>query len=44
VATGVTYLASDAKARSELGFAPRSIEEGLPSTVEWLLRDRLQSY
>ena len=44
VATGVTYLATDAKARNELGFAPRTIDEGLPGTVEWLLRDRLQSY
>ncbi len=43
VATGVTYLASDAKARSELGFAPRSLEEGLPGAIEWLLRDRFQA-
>jgi nucleoside-diphosphate-sugar epimerase len=43
VATGVTYLASDAKARAELGFAPRSIDEGLPSAIEWLLRDRFEA-
>jgi nucleoside-diphosphate-sugar epimerase len=43
VATGVTYLASDAKARAELGFAPRSLDEGLPSAIEWLLRDRFEA-
>ena len=43
VATGVTYLGSDAKARAELGFAPRTLDEGLPTAVEWLLRDRFES-
>ena len=43
VATGITYLASDAKARAELGFAPRSLDEGLPSAIEWLLRDRFEA-
>lgn len=43
VATGVTYLGSDAKARSELGFAPRTLEDGLPDAVEWLLRDRFEA-
>jgi nucleoside-diphosphate-sugar epimerase len=43
VATGVTYLASDAKARAELGFAPRTLEEGLPDAIEWLLRDRFDT-
>lgn len=43
VATGVTYLGSDAKAREELGFAPRSLAEGLPGAVEWLLRDRFEA-
>jgi len=43
VATGVTYLASDSKARAELGFAPRTIDDGLPATVEWLLRDRFET-
>ena len=42
VAAGVTYLGDDAKARRELGFAPRPIEEGLPDAVEWLLRDRFE--
>ncbi|MEK7252706.1 MAG: NAD-dependent epimerase/dehydratase family protein [Actinomycetota bacterium] len=43
VATGVTYLGSDVKARAELGFAPRTLGEGLPAAVEWLLRDRFES-
>jgi dihydroflavonol-4-reductase len=30
---GVTYWASDAKARTELGYSPRSLEEGLRLTV-----------
>lgn len=39
VATGVTYLGDDTKARTELGFSPRSLEEGLPEAIQWLLRD-----
>jgi dihydroflavonol-4-reductase len=30
---GVTYWATDAKARSELGFAPRDLDTGLRDTV-----------
>lgn len=30
---GVTYWASDAKARRELGFSPRSLDQGLSDTV-----------
>ncbi|MEZ5100439.1 MAG: hypothetical protein R3C15_11695 [Thermoleophilia bacterium] len=30
---GVTHWASDAKARRELGYAPRSLEEGLRDLV-----------
>jgi nucleoside-diphosphate-sugar epimerase len=30
---GVTYWASDAKARSELGYSPRSVDEGLAPTL-----------
>jgi nucleoside-diphosphate-sugar epimerase len=30
---GVTYWASDAKARRELGFAPRALEQGLRDTL-----------
>jgi nucleoside-diphosphate-sugar epimerase len=29
---GVTYWATDAKARAELGYAPRSLETGLADT------------
>lgn len=43
VATGVTYLGDDAKARAELGFAPRPLAEGLPDAVEWLLRDMFEA-
>jgi dihydroflavonol-4-reductase len=32
-ADGVTFWATDAKARSELGYAPRDLEEGLPEIV-----------
>jgi nucleoside-diphosphate-sugar epimerase len=30
---GVTYWATDRKAREELGYAPRSLEEGLRETL-----------
>jgi len=43
VAMGATYLGSDAKARAELGFTPRTLDEGLPGAVEWLLRDRFDA-
>jgi nucleoside-diphosphate-sugar epimerase len=32
---GTTYIASDAKARRELGFAPRPVRQGLPDAVAW---------
>jgi nucleoside-diphosphate-sugar epimerase len=32
---GVTYLGSNAKARKELGYNPRSLDEGLPETLAW---------
>jgi nucleoside-diphosphate-sugar epimerase len=35
---GVTYLGDNAKARRELGYAPRSLEEGLASTLEHEMR------
>jgi nucleoside-diphosphate-sugar epimerase len=37
---GVTFWATDAKARAELGYAPRSLEDGLRDTLnaEGLLR------
>jgi nucleoside-diphosphate-sugar epimerase len=34
VLAGVTYLGSNAKARRELGFSPRPLEEGLRQTLE----------
>ncbi|OFW53480.1 MAG: hypothetical protein A2V75_01375 [Actinobacteria bacterium RBG_16_70_17] len=36
---GGTHLGTDAKARAELGFAPRNLEEGMPETVRSLLQD-----
>jgi nucleoside-diphosphate-sugar epimerase len=42
VSAGVTYLGDDTKARTELGFAPRTLAEGLPETVEWILRDSFE--
>ncbi len=35
VAAGVTYLGNNAKARKELGFNPRSLEAGIPPTLDW---------
>ena len=43
VRTGVTYLADDAPARREIGFAPRSLDEGLPDAVRALLQDVFES-
>jgi nucleoside-diphosphate-sugar epimerase len=34
VNAGTTYIGSNAKARSELGWTPRPLEEGLPETLE----------
>lgn len=31
---GVTYWATDAKARAELGYSPRPIDEGIPPTLD----------
>jgi nucleoside-diphosphate-sugar epimerase len=38
IAAGVTYLGDNAKARRELGFAPRPLEEGLRETLEWRMK------
>jgi nucleoside-diphosphate-sugar epimerase len=38
VLAGVTYLGSNAKARRELGYAPRSLEAGLRRTLEHEMR------
>ncbi len=35
---GVTYLGSSAKAASELGFAPRPLDEGMRHLIEHELR------
>jgi nucleoside-diphosphate-sugar epimerase len=36
---GVTYLGSNVKARRELGFDPRPLEDGLPETLRDLMRE-----
>jgi len=41
VASGVTYLGDDSRARSELGFDPRSLEDGLPDAARAILEDML---
>ena len=38
VSAGVTYLGANAKARDELGFAPRPLETGLADTVAHEMR------
>lgn len=38
VNSGLTYYGDNAKARGEWGYAPRTIEEGLPETVEHEMR------
>ncbi|MCS6776257.1 MAG: NAD-dependent epimerase/dehydratase family protein [Chloroherpetonaceae bacterium] len=38
---GVTYIASDQKARNELGWSPRSLEEGLRETL-WFEKQQLE--
>lgn len=42
VASGVTYLGTDAKARSELGFDPRTIQDGLPDAARAILEDLIE--
>jgi nucleoside-diphosphate-sugar epimerase len=37
---GVSYLARADKAKRELGWSPRSVEEGVPETIEWLKEKR----
>jgi nucleoside-diphosphate-sugar epimerase len=39
VAAGVTYLGDNSKARRELGYDPRPLEEGLRETFEHLMRE-----
>ena len=40
---GVTFLADDGRARRELGYAPRSLSEGMPDTVRALLQDLFET-
>jgi len=40
---GVTYLADDTLARTELGYAPRMLSEGMPDTVRALLQDLFEA-
>jgi nucleoside-diphosphate-sugar epimerase len=35
ISAGVTYIGSNAKARRELGYAPRALEIGLRETLAW---------
>ncbi|MGH2521367.1 MAG: NAD-dependent epimerase/dehydratase family protein, partial [Anaerolineales bacterium] len=35
-ASGISYLARADKARRELGWSARTVEAGLPETIEWL--------
>jgi nucleoside-diphosphate-sugar epimerase len=37
VAAGATYLGSNVKARRELGFDPRPLDQGLPKTLQYEL-------
>lgn len=39
VSAGVSYLGSNEKAKRELGYSPRSLEEGLPETLEWEMKE-----
>ena len=34
ISAGVTYIGSNAKARRELGYSPRPLEEGLSETLQ----------
>ncbi|HEY7125365.1 MAG TPA: NAD-dependent epimerase/dehydratase family protein [Ktedonobacterales bacterium] len=36
---GVSYLGTNEKARRELGYAPRTLEEGLPETLEYEMQE-----
>jgi hypothetical protein len=39
VAAGVTYLGDSSKARRELGFEPRSLEEGFREVLPTMLEE-----
>lgn len=38
VSAGVTYIADNAKARQHLGWTPRSLEDGLPETLQYEMK------
>ena len=38
VSAGVTYIGSNTKAKRELGYNPRSLEEGLAETMQYEMR------
>jgi nucleoside-diphosphate-sugar epimerase len=39
VQAGITYLGNNAKARLELGYKPRTLEEGLRETLSYELKN-----
>jgi len=39
VSAGVTYLGDNSKARRELGYQPRLLEEGLPETLDFFMNE-----
>lgn len=41
IAAGVTYLGDDTKASEELGFEPRSLEEGIPDAARAILEEMI---
>ena len=41
VGSGVTYIGDDAKAREELGFAPRDLRTGLPDAARAILEEMI---
>ncbi|MBU1866173.1 MAG: NAD-dependent epimerase/dehydratase family protein [Actinobacteria bacterium] len=41
---GATFLGDDIRARRELGYAPRSLGEGMPDTVRSVLQDLFESH
>jgi nucleoside-diphosphate-sugar epimerase len=41
---GVSYLGSNEKARRELGYAPRTLEQGLPETLEYEMQQLGMSF
>ena len=40
---GATFLGNDARARAELGYNPRALDDGMPDTVRSLLQDLFEA-